>query len=40
MGWVICRKQSIEEAEESALTYITNVADLHRAMLSLRSWVP
>ena len=40
MGWVICRKQGIEETEESALTHKANIANLHRAILSLRRWVP
>ena len=40
MGWVVCRKQSIEETEESAFTHIANIANLHRAIHTLRRWVP
>jgi len=40
VGWVICRKQSVEETKKSAEAHKTNVADFHGAILSLRSWVP
>ena len=40
MGWVVCRKQSIEETEESAFTHITNVANFDREKHILRRWVP
>jgi len=40
MGWVVCRKQSIEETEESAFTHVTNVANFGRAKHTVRHWVP
>ncbi len=34
MGWMICREESIEEAMEFAFTYVADITNLHRTMLS------
>jgi hypothetical protein len=40
VGCIIRRKQSVEKTVECALAHVTDVANLHWAMLSLRTWLP
>jgi hypothetical protein len=40
VGWMVCRKQGVEKAVESAATYETDVADLHGPIWSCWTWLP
>ena len=40
VGWMVCRKQCVEEAVEFASTYETNVTDLHGPIWSPWTWLP
>lgn len=41
VGWVVSGKKSIEKPVELALTYETDVTNLHGALIpSARTWIP
>jgi hypothetical protein len=40
MGWVVCGKQRVEKTVEFALTYVTDVADRHTAVNTIRTGLP
>jgi hypothetical protein len=40
MGWMVCRKQSIEKTVEFAFAYVADVADFHRAIKPPWVWLP
>ena len=38
MGWIVCGKESIEKTVKFAFAYVTDVANLHGAIQSPRTW--
>jgi hypothetical protein len=40
MGWMVCWEQSIEKTVEFAFAYVTDVANLNRAIQPPRAWFP
>jgi hypothetical protein len=40
VGWMICRKESIEKAVESTSAYEPDIADLHGTVQSRRTRIP
>ena len=40
MGWIVCRKQSVEESIEFASAYETDIANLHGLIRVPWTWSP
>jgi hypothetical protein len=40
VGWIVCRKQSVEEAMEIASAYESNITYLHRPIWVTWTWPP